>query len=168
MTSARTPSQGHPARPALLARNLGILTLVLALASCGTIRDSRINPLNWFGRDRAVAVVTPDATPATEPLAPQVLSLRVDRMPGGAIVTAVALPPTQGFWDAELVALNDGRPERGVLSYEFRLKPPATPQRVSTQVSREVVVATSLTDQQLAGVGTIEVIGATNRRSVRR
>jgi len=168
MTSARTQMQGLPGRSALRPRSLGMLVLVLALASCGTIRDSRINPFNWFGRDRAVAVVTPDATPRTAPLAPQVLSLRVDRLPGGAIVTAVALPPTQGFWDAELVALNDGRPERGVLRYEFRLKPPPSPQRVSTQVSREVVVATSLTDQQLAGVGTIEVIGATNRRSVRR
>ena len=32
------------------------LTAVIALTSCGAIRESRFNPLNWFGRSQEAQV----------------------------------------------------------------------------------------------------------------
>jgi hypothetical protein len=53
-----------------------------------------------------------------------VLSMTVEPIPGGAVVRARGVTPTQGWWDAELVPqeLDD----KGILVYEFRLLPPPT------------------------------------------
>ena len=144
-----------------------LLVASLVLAACG-FRDSRVNPLNWFGGDRE----TRDVAPATEasdprPVVDQVIQLSVDEAPGGAVVRAVGLPATQGHWAAALV------PEArqtlpGVLTFTFRIVPPASATRISTQQSREVVAATFLSDQSLAGVREIRVLGARASRSVRR
>ena len=47
---------------------LALLASTLLVSACGTVRDSRINPLNWFGPARSV-----EAAPAesTNPLIPQ-------------------------------------------------------------------------------------------------
>lgn len=98
------------------------LALVLALGACG----SRLNPLNWIGgSEPAPATLAPTDLPATapdaRPLIAQVISLEVEPNRGGAVVRAVGVPPTQGFWNAELVA----RPvQDGVMTYEFRALPP--------------------------------------------
>lgn len=146
---------------------LTVLALALVLSGCAGLRDSRLNPFNWFGGERESRVAAA-AGEVVDPrgLVDQIVSLRVDRMPGGAIVNAIGLPPTQGHWDGELVRRADV--PAGTLSYEFRLRPPPAPTRTSTQQSREVLVGTFVSDQALQGIRTIEVIGASNRRSVRR
>ncbi len=152
-----------------MIRSFAFLVVAVAMVSaCGRVAESRFNPLNWFGGDRE----TRDVAPATEasdprPVVDQVIQLSVDEAPGGAVVRAVGLPATQGHWAAALV------PEArqtlpGVLTFTFRIVPPASATRISTQQSREVVAATFLSDQSLAGVREIRVLGARASRSVRR
>ncbi len=149
-------------------RRTGIfaLALVLALPACG----SRLNPFNWFGR----AEPAPAAQPAL-PRAPadhrllvaEVTSLTLDRMPGGVIVRAVGLPPTQGYWEAELVERKDpANPEVAV--FEFRVFPPIAEAAVSTRQSREVVVATFLSNVRLANLRQITVQGQNSALTTRR
>ncbi len=145
------------------------LSILLLLSACGAVRDSRFNPFNWFGgaEERRVAVVVEEAPADPRPLVAEVRNLAVERIPGGAIIRAMGLPPTQGYWDAELVRIT---PEgtAGTLVYEFRVFPPPAPARRSTERSREVVVGRYVSDQDLAGIRSITVIGAQNRRIVRR
>ncbi len=144
------------------------LTSVLVLASCGAMRESRLNPLNWFGRSQPAQVDSVGAALPDDrrPLVEQVLEMEIEPTPQGAIVRAKGLSPMQGYYDAELVA----RPidENGVLVYEFRLMPPPTRKPVGVQVTREVTVATSLSVHKLEGITQIVVQGATNARSSRR
>lgn len=147
---------------------LAALALTVTISACGRVADSRLNPFNWFGRDRAetVAVEAEAATADGRQLVAQVVELAVDATPGGAIVRAVGLPPTQGFWDAELVRINSADPT--AIVYEFRVLPPLEPRRQSTQQSREIIAGASLTNGALAGVRSVTVRGLQNQRSVRR
>ncbi len=147
---------------------LASLAALMLLSACG----SRLNPVNWFGpREQAERKVAAESgIPAA--LADQRLPVRqvtravLEPMPGGVILRATGLPPTQGYWDAELVA----RPvdENGILVFDFRVFPPVTDQPASTEVSREVVVATFISDIRLAQVAGIVVQGETNSLSPRR
>ncbi len=146
-----------------------LLIMVLAtVASCGRIADSRLNPFNWFGRDRAIETTAPTVVVARDPrpLVDQVVSVTIEQAPGGAILKAIGLPPTQGHWGASLVPADATQP--GVLVYQFRLVPPRQQTRVSTPQSRQVIVAAFLTDQTLAGIREIQVLGARSSRAVRR
>ncbi len=147
---------------------LTTLCLVLVVSACGTVRDSRLNPFNWFGGDREEVVSVDDERVVVDGrrLADQVISLNVDSFPGGAIIRSVALPPTQGFWDAELVEVESEDPSQVV--YEFRMLPPVGPRPQSTQRSREIIAGATLSRIRLESVRNIVVVGAQNRRSVRR
>ncbi len=146
------------------------LTLTLALASCGGIRDSRLNPFNWFGRsapaERIQVAVATDADADPRPLVETVTDMQVDAFPGGAIVRATGLTPTQGWWAAELVELPID--EDGVLVLEFRLLPPITPTDVNTPQSRTVTVGTSFSEIKLSKISRIVVQGKTNARASAR
>lgn len=146
-----------------------LITAMLAiLAGCAQVEQSALNPFNWFGQDEQVtnpAVVA--AGPSDpRPLVSQVTSVSIERMPGGAILRAVGLPATQGYWAADLIQVPNAPP--GVLAYRFRAAPPLEPTRTSTQASREIVAATFISDQRLAGTREIQVLGAQSSRSVRR
>jgi hypothetical protein len=139
------------------------LTVVLALAACST----RLNPLNWFGGDREerIAVVETEVEVDPRMLVSEVVSMSVDAVPQGAIIRATGLPPTQGHWAADLVEVE--RTE-SALVFEFRLLPPPTQTRQGPPQSREIITGTQLSNFELAGIRTITVIGAQNRRSVTR
>lgn len=147
---------------------LAALAAVMVLTSCGAIRESRLNPFNWFGRSEARQ--TGDLVPAEiadpRPLVDQVLSMVVEPYPGGAIVRATGLSPTQGYYKAELVPREVD--ENGVLVYDFRILPPPEPKRVGAQQTREVTVAATLTTADLEGLREIVVQGGQNARSSRR
>jgi hypothetical protein len=149
------------------ARPVLAVTLCVLLLGCGGFRDSRLNPLNWFGRSepRAAVVVEPVAGDQ-RPLVAAVLSMSVEPMPGGAIVRARGETPTQGWWSAELVPLDIG--DDGVLVYEFRLEPPVGQTDVNTPQSRQVDVAIFISDVRLERLNEIIVQGSTNARSARR
>ncbi len=150
-------------------RLIGTIALLGLLAGCSGVRESRLNPFNWFGASRA----SQQSTTAAEVSDPRVLvarlvSLRIDRLPGGAILRAVGLPERQGYFEAVLKPQNDEKPVKGVLTYEFRLMPPETATPAGTPRSREVLVGRFVSDQALAGVRVIRVLARDNRRSLRR
>ena len=145
---------------------LTTLILVAALSGCAAIKQSRLNPMNWRGHSHAVGPVTLYTTPTeTRALVSQVLTLKVEPFPGGAIVRASGLPPTQGYWDAALVA--QPVDDKGRLVFEFRIFPPITPTAPGTPYSRQVTVAASLSDIRLNGVTSIVVQGDSNALSAR-
>jgi hypothetical protein len=141
------------------------LCATMALGACSTISNSRLNPFNWFGGSEETVALAPEKPADSRLLVSQVTAMTLDKMPGGVIVRAVGLPPTQGYWQAELVA----RPvEDGVLIFDFRVFPPITPQVASTTQSREVTVAAYVSNVKLDLIRQISVQGATNARTSRR
>lgn len=148
---------------------LAALAVMLVVVSCGRIAQSRLNPFNWFGRSERVETVSVTREVAAadgRQLVPDVTDLVIERDPGGAIVRATGLPPTQGFWNAELVSVPTE--EEGLALYEFRVFPPPTARRVSTPQSREITVAIYLSDIELQKIDRITVQGANGARSARR
>ena len=147
---------------------LAILAISLTVSACGRIRDSKVNPFNWFGRDRAETVVVADEALLRDPrpFVAQVVSLKVEPTPEGAIIRAVGLPALQGYWNAELLEVD--RNDLSTLTYEFRVTPPQFQTRQSTQRSREILVAKAVSTNRLNKVRTITVIGQGNRRAVNR
>ncbi len=148
---------------------LAALAVMLLVVSCGRIAQSRLNPFNWFGRsERVQTVVVAEelATPDGRQLVAEVTALVIERNPGGAIIRATGLPPTQGYWEAELVPVPTE--DEGVALFEFRVFPPPTAKAVSTPQSREITVATYLSDIRLEGIREIAVQGANSARSARR
>jgi hypothetical protein len=135
-----------------------ITVLGLTLGGCG---KSNLNPLHWFGKARKgtqVQAYTPPVDPRG--LIDQVVSLQIEPIRSGVLVRATGLPPTQGFWDAALVALPDDG--SGKLVFEFRIFPPTLAAAAGSQPSREISVAASLSKFNLDGVTSIEVKGAQN------
>ncbi len=150
-----------------VSRRLLALGLVATLAGCGAIGKSKLNPFNWFKKSEPrETIVLPGEEADPRGLVETVLSMEVEPIPGGAIVRARGLTPTQGWWDAELVAKDVD--EDGVLVYEFRLLPPVSRTDVNTQRSREIDVAIFISDVKLENVREIVVQGATNARVSRR
>jgi hypothetical protein len=141
------------------------LIAMTALSACGGFRDSKINPLNWFGRSQpeAQANVATQAPVDQRPLVAQVLLVKVERSSTGAIVRATGLPPSQGWWDAELVALPID--ENGVLTLEFHVFPPLTQTSVVNQPSREITAAYAISAFKLNSVTKVIVQGANNALS---
>ncbi|MFM2388862.1 MAG: hypothetical protein RLZZ437_417 [Pseudomonadota bacterium] len=146
-----------------------VLCLVV-LAGCGGFRDSRLNPLNWFGGSQSAELepLLPAEAPDDRALIAELLDVQIDQLPGGAILRATGRAPTQGYWQAELVLREGPDQDPTALVYDFRIFPPVTAANVSTPQSREVTVALYLSDIDLASVQSITVQGATNARAIRR
>lgn len=145
-----------------------ILLGALILTGCA----SKFNPMNWFGRSKSQETLTATAGPAAfvdyRKLVDQVISLNIEKTNSGAIIHAVGLPPTQGFWDAELVPENDEQPIKGVLTYTLRIEQPLGFERAVNQQSREVVVGHFVSNIKLNGVSQIRVVGLRNWRISQR
>lgn len=160
----------------------------LALASCGTI----LNPRNWFGRSEPAPTVE-DTAEEVNPLIPRtrrgiainfgkrkrdevdtttlitaISDVRVERVPGGAIIRATGFDPTLGTFNAKLVPENDDEvAEDGVLTYRLQRNTSGI-RTNSPQSLRDVVVARHVTDSMLLGVSTIRVVARDNALQVRR
>jgi hypothetical protein len=144
------------------------LAAVMLVTGCASVRDSRFNPFNWFGASREQRAVAQAAAAVDGGRVPvdQVTELFVEPTTGGAIVRAKGLPPTQGWYKAELIREAEARP--GEIVFRFVVKRPQGTPPQGTPMSREVTVAAFLTSFQLEGVRTITVTGAQNARSTRR
>ncbi len=142
------------------------LAALLTLSACGAVRESRLNPFNWFGRSEPTETITLVEKVDPRLLVADVLSMSVEPYSGGAIVRATGRAETQGWWDAELVEAKTDDPTTLVL--EFRLLPPLVRGDVSTPQSREVTVAMTLSPSRLETIGSITVQGANNARATRR
>ena len=147
----------------MIARLFLSLSAVLMLASCGnfTLRNNNglviLHPVEGYAEDNENREVMD-----------RLLSLRLEPTPSGVIVHATGLPPRQGYWEAELVAENRGRPEDGVLTYTFRAWPSRAGTRTGTPYSREVHVAQFISNAKLARVRQINVVAAQNSMTGRR
>lgn len=167
-------------RAKLIASGL-VLTL---LGGCATISESRFNPLNWFGSseptpvataaDGSAVIVLPTLSPRkgypelidTRPLAPQITDVQVVRSASGAIVTATALVPSLGYYDAQLVRAESD--SASTLVFDYRLRPPQKTVGTGNAAQRRIPAAYSLSTPELAGIRTIIVRGANGARQVRR
>ncbi|AKO96916.1 MAG: hypothetical protein RID15_04490 [Marinovum algicola] len=167
-------------------RKLVLASLVVAtsLAGCAAVRDSRVNPANWFGRSETVA--TPpaesevntliperraffgkrDAPPYEGALVEQVTELHIRQVAGGAVVEVSGVLTSIEGYDVRLVALEEA--EAGSLSYEFRAVQPRYGEGVGNAHARAVTAAIRLTEQELAGIRTIRVVARDNIRSASR
>ena len=147
---------------------MAAMVVVLSVGACGTIRDSRLNPLNWFGRSQQqqAVVLAPGMEADGRSLVDQIIHLSVEPTSDGAIVRAIGLPPTQGWWEGELIL--EPTETEGDLVYRFVVAPPPDTRRVSTPQSREVTVAAFLSTIRLQTVRRITVTGANNSRSTTR
>lgn len=154
-----------------MAARLVLMAVLLGLlAGCDSIRDSRFNPANWGGNDVPDSLIPAETVVFIDdrPLVDQVTALAVEPAPGGVIVRATGLPPTQGFWAGDLVLAPAEDTSDGVLALQFKVLPPLEPQPVATPDAREIVVAEFLSDQALREFSRITVIAARNQRSVTR
>ena len=107
-----------------------IVCLGLMLSGCARLAESRLNPVNWFGRSAPVVATTPDGelrplVPVGEGLAvetraviDQIVEMQIEPTRSGAILRATGLAATQGFYNAELVLAGS---ENGDLTYDFRV-----------------------------------------------
>ncbi len=148
-----------------------LLIVTITVPGCERISNSKLNPFNWFGGSKAEQTVAVDSNGIPQdprPLVQQVTALEVARQQGGAIIRASGLPPTQGWWEADLLPANDGVAEDGVLTYRFVVSQPLESRRSSTPQSRELTAAVFLSDIRLQDVRKIVVQGATNSLSSSR
>lgn len=144
------------------------LALPIALGACGRIGQSKLNPFNWFGRSRRknqTATLGPNEAADGRVLVQSVTHLDIAETPTGAIVQATGLPPTQGWWKAELVADNHGDPLEGVVTYRFLVFEPREAQDTSTPQSREVTAAAFISNVRLETIREIVVQGEANALS---
>lgn len=139
---------------------------LMVVTSCGMVRESRLNPFNWFGRSEPSQTVAASITPEDpRPLVDDVTNMKVEAYSAGVIVRATGITPTQGWWDAELVEVEVDEP--GHLVLEFRIIPPLTTTAVNTPKSREVTVAKTVSAVRLENISKITVQGARNARTSR-
>lgn len=161
-----------------------LVILSMALSACGW-RDSRVNPMNWFGNSRSEPVTT-QATGEANPLLPeresifsrkpeeypgtavaQVTALSVEPSGGGAIIKVTGLTTRQGAFDVRLTSETEGEPVDGVLELDLRaIQPDDLPQ--GPEATRRVTAGRFVSDQTLARIREIRVAGARNVQTVRR
>ena len=161
----------------------------MTLSACSAWRDSRVNPSNWFGRDRgSVANVQADGT--VNPLLPQedsigmfdrpdavdisvpittVTELRVEPTNTGAIIYASGVANRQGAYSARLRReRSEEDAQNGILTYSFRVGYPVDPTPQGPEQTRRVHEAASVSNDTLQGIRLIRVVGETNAREARR
>lgn len=152
-----------------MAARLVLMAVLLGLlAGCEAIGESRFNPVNWGGTSAPESLIPANTVVVVDdrPLVDQVTELVVERAPGGVIVRATGLPPTQGFWAGDLVPVGGDEVPDGVLALEFKVLPPTETRPAAAPQTREIVVAEFLSDQSVRQFSRITVIGARNQRSV--
>lgn len=166
-----------------------LLVASLLLGACGTVRDSRINPLNWFGRSQSVPIET--TAENTNPLIPkggglfgnrnkqpdayagrpfeEITDLTIERVAGGAIIRATGLAARQGIYSVQLTPENKEEiAVDGVLTYRLEGLRPSRGTAVGSKPTRIVTAGRKVTDQMLRGVRVIRVEGELNARTARR
>ncbi|MDU8926815.1 hypothetical protein RXV86_05425 [Alisedimentitalea sp. MJ-SS2] len=147
------------------------------------MRDSFLNPGNWFGRSRAEAV---DEGPVN-PLIPKsrglfrrkaeeeyrgividtIAELRIERATDGAIIQVKGIANTQGWHNARLIEEEDDGSDT-TLTYTLQAQRSPYRELIGPPQGREIVVAKVVTENDLAGIRVIRVKGAKNARSSRR
>ena len=168
-----------------MKKTIGLLLIAtLTLSACGRVRDSAINPFNWFGGSETVETTAEEVNPLIPQeresllrrpeaeyagtLVADLTTLKIERVAGGAIIRVKGIASTQGAFDVRMEPENeDQEPVKGVLTYTLlAVQPPGF--RQGPARSREITAAVFRTDQELANVRTIRVIGANKTLQSRR
>lgn len=155
----------------MTGRILIALSLILSLSACSD--GMSLNPKTWFGGGGPEKVaLTPeggyrDSQDFRIPVQ-QVTALRIEKTTAGVIVYATGVPPRVGYWDAELIAENNGDPVNGVISYVFRIAEPRWNQPSGAPYARTVHVAQFISNAKLRDVSSVRVTGETNSMTARR
>ncbi|WP_299731536.1 hypothetical protein [uncultured Tateyamaria sp.] len=156
------------------------------------IRDSRVNPFNWFGNSRSDPIER-DARAEVNPLIPvnergglfrstrdkvveyrgspvdQVSGLVIERVPGGAIVRATGISSYDGPYGVQLTPATEGtEPVDGVLTYRLEAERPSELRRATSTRVRTVTAAVHLSDRELRDVRVIRVEGVRNAQTTSR
>lgn len=149
---------------------LTLLVVALTVTGCSTIRDSRINPRNWFGSSRAErpALGPVSDTVDNRALVAQITALSIEPTSSGGLLRAEGVTATAGWWDGELVAGNFARPEAGVLTLRFVAAAPREPVADTGIQSRTLIAVYALTQAQLDSVASIVVTAEGNSRRINR
>lgn len=129
-----------------------ILMALVLLGGCGMRLPGSLNA----GASRTAASAVP-AAPVFDPVLP-LRQAQLERGLRGSILRVEAVAPTQGWYGAELVALDPG-PVPGVLAYEFRATPPEGAQAIGRERARLLTAAAFLPNPQLRGLRQIRVNG---------
>ena len=168
------------------------LVATLTLSACGVVRDSRINPFNWFGNSRSVPIER-DSRAETNPLIPQnergglfrsvrdsvevytgtpvdqVTDLTIERVPGGAIIRASGISAYDGPYQVRLTpATDNAEPVDGVLTYRLEAALPSRLRRVTSERVRTVTAGVRVTDKDLSQVRVVRVEGERNAQTTTR
>lgn len=164
----RSDAAPRPRGVGIPARLIALGAALALVAGCSSVRQSRFNPANWFGgsQEDEAPPQRADETADGRLLVREVTEVVVEPVGTGALVRATGLPPTQGWWDAELVA--HPIDEEGRMVFDFRVSQPPGPTPASTPVSRQIVAAAYLSNAKLREVREIIVRGAENARATRR
>lgn len=150
---------------------LALICAALVLTGCGSLRDSRINPMNWFGESRQVERSELGQTSDVidnRPLVPEVATMVIERTSSGAIIRAEAVMPTAGWWDPELLAENFGRPVDGVVTLRFVAAAPRQPVPAANPAARTITAVYTINEADLDTIAEVVVTGEANARRVRR
>ena len=150
---------------------LAALAALVLTVGCGGF-SARFNPFARPGASKPVQLIPEGGfapTADSRALVAEVTSATLEPVIGGGVVHATGLPPVQGFWDAELTSTTALEPDdAGILTLDFRIRPPLDPTRVSVPRSREVTVALFISRQKLDRIREIRIAGAQTSRSIRR
>lgn len=157
----------------------------IALSGCSRLRDSKLNPGNWFGKSTPRPVAT--ASGEANPLIPQQTTIRrkdrrevylgtpvdqisnviVEPTTAGAIIHVTAISLQQGAFDVRLTSDTDGEPVDGVLAFRLMaVQPTDQPQGAPRQ--RTIHAARFVSNNDLNETSSIVVIGARNQHVARR
>ena len=146
--------------------------VLLSGCSGGSVDSGRLNPLNWFESNTENEPETELAVAAQldeRELIPVISSVEVQPFggDGSIILIAAGVPPTFGYYEPALVPANDGEPIGGELVFELRANAPEGESEIGSEESRELSVATTLTQRQLEGVVSVRVVGAVNEQIIK-
>ncbi|MCE2521909.1 MAG: hypothetical protein J4F49_01635 [Rhodobacteraceae bacterium] len=141
----------------------------LSGCSGSTVDSGRLNPLNWFQTNTEPETeLAVTAVQDERELIPVISGVQAQPFGGGGsiILIATGIPSTFGYYDAALVPVNEGKPVDGELVLELRANAPDGEVETGSEQSREISVATTLTERQLEGVQSVRVIGAVNEQVI--
>ncbi|MER2507670.1 hypothetical protein [Amaricoccus sp.] len=155
MTSSR---HDRPEAGAAMAR-AALLLAGLLLAGCS------VGIPGFLGRE-GNANANYGATSADETPDPVPLPLRLavaERAASGVILRVEGVSPTQGFYEAALLPLNDGKPDAaGIVSLELVAIPPATPGAIGPERTRALSAAAFYPNRLMKPITGFRVRGGQN------
>ncbi len=136
------------------------------LSGCDTLRS--LNPFGGGntravyerGSDGELVIAEPPVRDGSIP-APAIRSHRIDRSRQGVILVVETVAQTQGYYGAKLYRRNFGEPDaNGVLSYEFRVKPPEGPATPGPERTRILQAADFISEGELRSITRIVIRSA--------